>query len=164
QGTKGGGGMAAEPEVFRALLRRLRLAAGLTQEALAERAGLSARAVSDLERDATRTPRLDTVTLLADALGLAPEQRARLRGAARPGSAPLADSVPTEGSSRGLPRPLTPLIGRAGVTAAVADLLRRGDIRLLTLTGPGGVGKTRLAIEVAERVADGFADGATFVD
>jgi predicted ATPase/transcriptional regulator with XRE-family HTH domain len=156
--------MGAEPEAFGVLLRCLRLAAGLTQEALAERAGLSARAISDLERDPTRTPRLDTVTLLADALSLAPEQRARLLGAARPGSAPLADSVPTEDPSRGLPRPLTPLIGRAGVAAAVADLLRRGDLRLLTLTGPGGVGKTRLAIEVAERVADDFADGATFVD
>ena len=54
---------------FGALLRRQRLAAGLTQEALAERAGLSAKAVSDLERDPARTPRLGTVTLLADALG-----------------------------------------------------------------------------------------------
>ena len=69
---------------FAALLKRQRLAAGLTQEALAERAGLSAKAVSDLERDPGRSPRLATVTLLADALGASPEGRAELLAAARP--------------------------------------------------------------------------------
>src|SRR5262249_11041615 len=62
------------------------------------------------------------------------------------------------------PRPLTPLIGRAGVAAAVARLVRRGGTQLLVLTGPGGVGKTRLAIEVASQVADDFPDGVAFAD
>ena len=162
---------------FGYLLKRERLAAGLTQEALAERAGLSPKAVSDLERDPARQPRLATVTLLADALGVTAERRAGLLAAARPQPIPgpgpgapheapaAADSGRTGGPARpGLPRPLTPLIGRAGVTAAVVRLLRRGESQLLTLTGPGGVGKTRLAIEVAGQVAGDFADGAVFVD
>ncbi len=149
---------------FAALLKRQRLAAGLTQEALAERAGLSAKAVGDLERDPERSPRLVTVTMLADALGADPEQRSELLVAARPGTVPAAAAGGTQIPRWAMPRPLTPLIGRTSVTAAVVKLLRRGDIQLLTLTGPGGVGKTRLAIEVAEQVAGDFADGTVFVD
>ena len=92
------------------LLRRQRLAAGLTQEALAERAGLSAKAVSDLERDPGRSPRLGTVTLLADALGAGPEQRAELLAAARPAQ-PTGPRPARRRAARG--RPAGPCRGRS---------------------------------------------------
>src|SRR6187431_1138613 len=67
-------------------------------------------------------------------------------------------------ASRGrVPMPLTALFGREQEAALAVSLLRRDDVRLLTLTGPGGVGKTRLALTVASRLAGDFPDGAGFV-
>src|SRR5690348_6412580 len=71
-------GQPAGRETFGALLRRHREAAGLTQEALAELAGLSARGISDLERGIRIRPHLETLRLLAEALGLGPADRAAL--------------------------------------------------------------------------------------
>src|SRR5215204_5570393 len=147
---------------FGDLLRRYRVAAGLTQEALAERAGVSTRGVSDLERGAHGLPRKDTLQLLLDALALSAADRAALVAAAR---RPVTTRVPRESDDRppGLPVPLTPLIGRDQEIEAVAALLTQLTVRLLTLTGPGGTGKTRLALAVAEQVVPAFPDGVVFV-
>jgi predicted ATPase/transcriptional regulator with XRE-family HTH domain/Tfp pilus assembly protein PilF len=142
---------------FSALLKRYRVASGLTQEGLAERAGISARAVSDLERDGSRTPRQDTLMLLAEALGLSAEQRVDLIAAAHPDVAPPpplpAPKVEEPAYAHALPVPLTPLIGREREVETVVALLAQPAVRLVTLTGPGGVGKTRLALATAERLA-----------
>jgi non-specific serine/threonine protein kinase len=127
---------------FGGLLKRFRLAAGLSQEALAERAGLSVAAVAALERGRRSHPRAFTVILLADALRLEPADRTALLEAA---AAPPAGRASPEPPS---PPPvlLTTFVGRE---PELAELRQRLDeVRLLTLTGAGGTGKTRLAAEL----------------
>jgi predicted ATPase/DNA-binding XRE family transcriptional regulator len=151
-------------------LKRYRRAAGLTQEQLAERAGLSSHAISALEGGLRQRPRKDTLALLAKALSLSIEEQTRLEAAivrVRP------SIVATDGAIRGaalhgpvfnnLPVPLTLLLGRERDEASVAHLLRRADVRLLTLTGAPGVGKTRLAVQAAIGLRPLFGDGVSFV-
>jgi predicted ATPase/DNA-binding XRE family transcriptional regulator len=148
---------------FRTRLRRLREAAGLTQEELAARAGLSPNAVGALERGARRRPYPHTVRSLAEALGLSESERAALlasvprRGAA---AAPAAPAIATE---LAVTVPHTPLLGRERELEEIEAFLRDPGVRLLTLTGTGGVGKTRLAIQAARDTAELFPDGAVFV-
>ena len=157
---------------FGARLRSLRQAVGMTQEELANRAGLSPNAVSALERGQRRRPYPHTVRALAEALGDEDKRAALLaavsaRGGAASSTAaedtPAPAPAPSSSVSFAIPRPATPLVGRERELEEVASLLGQGETRLLTLTGIGGVGKTRLATEVAREAAEDFSDGAVFV-
>ena len=151
---------------FGSLLRQFRCAAGLSQEALAERARLSPGAISTLERSARRGPQHQTLALLAEALQLGSQERARLEESARAGRrrAPRGSAIASPAVPHNLPRILTSFHGRDADLAELEELL--GSRRLITLLGPGGVGKTRLALEAAHRQLDGvlFSGGVWFVD
>jgi predicted ATPase/DNA-binding XRE family transcriptional regulator len=156
--------MSASTSAFGEILRRLRTAVALSQEELAARSGLSTRGISDLERGVRRAPHLETVRLLADALGLAVDDRSALLAAARPSPRNGRDIPVTPDSKARLPHPLTRLVGRDVESAALRALLAQEDARFVTVTGPGGIGKTRLAIAVAAAMAHDFADGIVYID
>lgn len=148
---------------FSVLLKRYRLAAGLSQEALAGRAGLSARTVSDLERGIYHRPRYDTLQLLVDALALPEPQQALLRAAARPELTVAPEDTAPATLLASLPLAPTPLIGRMDERQRIVALLRGPDARMVTITGTGGVGKTRLALQIAHDLAADFPDGVSFI-
>jgi predicted ATPase/DNA-binding XRE family transcriptional regulator len=146
---------AAAP--FGTQLKALREAAGFTQEELATIAGLSVHAVSALERGERRRPHVETVRALCAALDLDEAARQALVGSARPAAQePAADEL----SAIALPVAPTHLLGRDADVEALRRWLGDPAARLITLTGPGGVGKTRLALEIARTIA---AEGATRV-
>jgi transcriptional regulator with XRE-family HTH domain len=176
---------------FGDLLRRHRLAAGLTQEELAEHAQVSPRAISDLERGLRSRPWRDTIQLLADALKLGAAERSQLEASARQGAAlppgdarerphlmqPSAVSPGQEGETTSvavpdearisihrsnLPVQVTRFVGREKEVAEVRE--RLNSTRLITLTGTGGCGKTRLALEVAATELGQFRDGVWLVE
>ncbi len=162
--------MAEQPALsFAGLLRQLRGEAGLTQEELAEAASLSPRSVSDLERGISRTARKDTALLLADALSLAGPRRELFVAAAR-GRVPAAEVLAARlGAAAGAPAPqgnlpvqLSRFIGRDRELAEVRALVESS--RLLTLTGAGGCGKTRLSLQLAAGLLDGPGDGVWVVE
>jgi len=155
-----------QPPTFGELLKHFRVAAGLSQEALAERARMSAHAISSLERGARRAPYRDTVALLQDALALAPADRARLDAAAEGGRKRTprvdADAAPVDATADNLPAQLTSFVGRESEVAEIVALLAAN--RLVTVTGAGGIGKTRVALEVCAQTSSVWGDGITFAD
>ncbi len=143
---------------FGELLRRHRRAAGFSQEYLAERALLSTTAIGLLERGLRHAPRRETIALLVQALDLSQAESAELENAANSGRARLGRDIHDE-----LPEPITSFVGRANEIVTLCGLVLGNEQRLITITGPGGVGKSRFALETARRVVDGFEDGAYVV-
>ena len=125
---------------------------------------LSARTISDLERGVSRRPRRDTVEVLAHALQLTQPERTALEAAAWSAAVAMQDSRLRDANSGSLPLHLTSFVGREEELRTTRDLLRRGGARLVTLTGPGGAGKSRLAVRVAAEVMGEFRDGARYVE
>ena len=174
------------PLPFSGLLKEYRLAAGLTQEALAERAGVSARNIQNLERGENK-PLKDTAHRLIAGLGLSERERALFVAAVLP--VPRRRVVPSAGPAEAyaahragleaagaevvlathagprrhnLPVALSEFVGREQIQAKVRDLLLAS--RLLTLTGTGGVGKTRLGLAVAESFLESCPAGVWLIE
>lgn len=152
---------------FAAALRRLRESRSLTQEELAERSGVTAKAISALERGERRRPYPHTVRSLADGLGLDDDERAGLLTAVprrAPGVSPPEPPASSHAPESSPPAPAGRTFGRDDELDRLLDLVTTASARLLTLTGAGGVGKTRLATELLARAGGSFPDGTAFVD
>ena len=154
------------PAPFGTLLRQFRVACGLSQEALAERARMSADGIGALERGVRLAPQRQTVSLLAVGLQLSESDRKLLEAAALPARQALrrgfTEPRDSLGDRHNLPLPLTSFFGREGDGAKLRA--RLSEHRLVTVTGEGGVGKTRLALETAHRLVEGFSDGVWLVE
>lgn len=124
---------------FGAQLKELRETAGFTQEELAAIAGLSVHAISALERGERRRPQIDTIRALSAALDLTDPIRDALLASARP---PDRSATASERNGSWLPVPPTALVGRDADVQKLHAWLAPSHVRLVTLTGPGGVGKT----------------------
>jgi transcriptional regulator with XRE-family HTH domain len=148
--------MDGERYRFGDLLRRHRLAAGLTQEELAEHAGLSVRAVIDLERSARRFPYPNTIARLSDALQLGAEEREQLRAAGRRPTKPARSTAPRHT----LWTPQTSFVGRERELNEIGKAVE--SFTLTTVVGVGGVGKSRVALQVAAEHLHVFVDVVFF--
>lgn len=160
-------GRLSSSSEFGILLRRYRIAAGLSQEALAERARMSSDGISALERGHRRTPQRETLALLLGALALDDEQRCDFEAAARasvprgPGGTSVTSGPWPIGGTATLPLAFTSFVGRDTELGEISTLMR--ERRLVTLTGAGGVGKTQTALRVATALHDGETRAVCFV-
>ena len=178
-GTVRGVGVVADQQAlsFAGLLRQLRAEARLTQEELAEAAGLSPRSVSDLERGIHATAHKDTAGLLADALSLAGPVRVLFVAAAR-GKAPAAEVLAARqaeasgafaaAATRALPRDTAAFTGRqaelAQLMGTLADVAACGGVvGIHAIDGMAGIGKTTFAVHAAHQLAPRFPDGQFFL-
>jgi tetratricopeptide (TPR) repeat protein/transcriptional regulator with XRE-family HTH domain len=170
--------VAEQPALsFAGLLRQLRAEAALTQEELAEAAGVSPRSVSDLERGINRTARLDTARLLADALGLTGPVRVAFVAAARGDASAAAVLAARQGealgafaaaATRGLPRDTAAFTGRQAeldqlVAALASTAAGGGVVGIHAIDGMAGVGKTTFAVHAAHHVTGAFPDGQFYL-
>jgi tetratricopeptide (TPR) repeat protein/DNA-binding XRE family transcriptional regulator len=170
--------VAVDPPVvaFAGLLRQLRMSAGLSQEELAEAAGVGVRTVSDLERGVALTARKDTARLLADALNLTGPERASFEAIARGRAATGVSAVPGGGlagvdgvaaATRALPRDIGSFTGRQPelrqLVGATAGSSRPGVVSIHAIGGMAGIGKTALAVHAAHQLAPRFPDGQIFL-
>lgn len=153
---------------FGALLRNHRLAAGLTQEALAEKAAISGQAVGALERGDRRFPHRHTVIRLADALGLTGTQHAEFTAAAvrrsTPRPVPVA-ALENKARPRQLPAATADFVGRVADGKTMLELLGSSSTVVVSaISGMAGVGKTAFALHWAHEIRDRFPDGQLYVN
>ncbi|MFN8474994.1 MAG: tetratricopeptide repeat protein [Anaerolineae bacterium] len=157
---------------FGTWLKRRRHSLGLTQVELAQKTGYSSETIRKVEADEFR-PSRQLAEALAATLDIAPSDRDRFIQFARGVEPEVAVSLPSEPAPippplpldrHNLPAPPTPLIGRNTEVATVVAMMQGGNARLLTLTGAGGTGKTRLALAAASELLGCFPDGVYFVD
>ncbi|MEU9993540.1 AAA family ATPase [Streptomyces sp. NPDC048045] len=156
---------AAVPDTLAAALVRAREAACLTQGELAERSGLSVRAIRNLETGHTARPRRQSLLLLAEALGLPSREAGRLLRLPRAGSPPAPPEVSIPAELPAAPRHR--LVGRDALVADLTAHLARpgpGHGRPAVVVGPPGAGKTALVLRAAHEVRGRFPDGQVFVD
>ncbi|MGC7102882.1 helix-turn-helix domain-containing protein [Amycolatopsis lurida] len=156
-GEQGVEAMNAEQN-FGSLLRAYRLRAGITQDVLADKSGVSVRTISLLETGKRKRPRLSSAGVLADALGLAAGERAAFLGT-------TTSHTVTSGAGSFLPRDVPDFIGRGDdLRRLLAPEGQDELVRVTTVDGMVGVGKTAFAIRAAHALADRYPDGRLYVD